>query len=60
MEKRLDWKNRVDFKNYDVAIWKTNKLNKHIAQCQGILYVDGWCDSFKILYFFFKTLINLL
>ena len=27
---------------------------------QGILYVDGWCPSFKIIYIFFKTLKTLL
>ena len=27
---------------------------------QGILYVDGWCASFKIIYIFFKTLMTLL
>ena len=27
---------------------------------RGILYVDGWCASFKITSIFFKTLITLL
>ena len=30
--KRLDWKDKVHFKIYDVAAWLTNNCNTHIAQ----------------------------
>ena len=32
VEKRLDKKDMVNFKIYDVPDWKTNKYNTHIAQ----------------------------
>ena len=31
--KRLDKKNKVNFKFYDVTSWLTNNWNTHIAQC---------------------------
>ena len=39
-EKRLDWKEKVNFKFYDVAIWETNNCNVHIAQ-----YLEKWRQS---------------
>ena len=32
VEKRLDYKDKVNFKIYDAATWLTNNYNKHIAQ----------------------------
>ena len=32
VEKPLDWKAKVNFKIYDVAIWLTNNFNAHIGQ----------------------------
>ena len=32
VEKRLDWKNKVHFKIYDVTTWLINNFNTHIAQ----------------------------
>ena len=32
VEKRFDWKDKVNFKNYDVATWETNNCNAHITQ----------------------------
>ena len=34
-------------------------VNIRVTRNQGILYVDGWCASFKMLYFFFRTLMTL-
>ena len=36
------------------------KMTVHYDLYQGILYVDGWCASFKIIYIFFETLMTLL
>ena len=30
-KKRLDWKDKVNFKIHDVKTWLTNKCNTHIA-----------------------------
>ena len=30
--KRLDLKNKVNFKNYDITTWETNDCNTHIIQ----------------------------
>ena len=38
----------------------SKKSQLRISLDQGILYVHGWCVSFKILYFFLKTLMTLL
>ena len=32
VEKRLDYKDKVNFKFYDVTIWVENRCNTHIAQ----------------------------
>ena len=32
VEGRLDWKNKVSIKSYDVTIWETNNYNTYIAQ----------------------------
>ena len=32
VEKGLDWKDKVNFKFYDVKAWLTNNFNTHIAQ----------------------------
>ena len=32
VSKRLDKKDKVNFKFYDIADWLTNSCNKHIAQ----------------------------
>ena len=32
VEKRLDQKDKVNFKNFDVKTWLTNKCNTHIHQ----------------------------
>ena len=39
---------------------KMNDILKIINSLRGILYIYGWCTSFKTLYFFFKTLMTLL
>ena len=31
LAKRLDWKDKVNFKIYDVIAWFTNNCNTHIA-----------------------------
>ena len=31
VEKRFDFKDKVNFKFYDVTIWETNNCNTHIA-----------------------------
>ena len=33
VEKRLDQKDKVNFKIYDVTPWLTNNFNTHIDQC---------------------------
>ena len=32
VEKRFDWKDKVNFNFYDVKAWLTNNFNTHIAQ----------------------------
>ena len=32
VEKNLDEKDKINFKNYDVTTWETNNCNSHIAQ----------------------------
>ena len=32
LKKRLDHKDKVDFKTHDVTTWLTNNCNRHIAQ----------------------------
>ena len=32
VEKRLDWKDKVNSKIYDVTTWETYNCNTHIAQ----------------------------
>ena len=30
--KEFDWKDKVNFKTYDVTTWLTNKCNTHVVQ----------------------------
>ena len=43
MEKRVNWKDKVNFKIFDVATWETNNYNAPIVQylkkCQGVMDV---------------------
>ena len=32
VEKRLDLRDKVNFKMYDITIWETNNYNAHVAQ----------------------------
>ena len=32
LEKRLDLRDKVNFKMYDIKIWETNNYNAHVAQ----------------------------
>ena len=45
--------------NADTFINWLIRANFYVLR-QGVLYVDEWCASFRILYFFFKTLTILL
>ena len=42
IEKRLDQKNKVNFKIYDVTIWETNNCNTHISQHLGNQAIRQW------------------
>ena len=33
VEKRLDWKDKVNFMIYDISTWEKNNFNTHITQC---------------------------
>ena len=42
IEKRLDQKNKVNFKIYDVTIWETNNCFPHISQHLGNQAIRQW------------------
>ena len=49
VSKRLDWKDKVNFKFYDVTAWLTNKCNTHmpnISRCL-ILFLMFACSNFS-------------